>query len=362
MPFGRNMAGGGLSTLEYDSVDDLPPSALRLLGPDFFATPGWYRTVVAHALPPDTRAVFLTLSDPAGVVAVFPMMVAGRSAGALTTPYTCEWRPLLAPGLSSPEAARVWCSFGAWCARFATVRLDAMDRAVSDTIAAGVVAGGVIPLPFDHFGNWRQSVVGDWNGYLRERPGYVREVLRRRSKRLEQSGARFTVMTAATDLERGIAAFERVYATSWKTPEPFPNFNPALMRACAAQGSLRLGTIARGDDALAVQFWVVVGRWSAVLKLAHNEAAKALSPGTVLTARMIQHLMTTDGVTEIDFGRGDDPYKQSWTGTRRQRVGLVLANPLLAGGLLSISQHLGGRAIRRLRQAMRSQTRVITQT
>jgi hypothetical protein len=358
MRFGGSSAHFALTTTEYPSVDALPAAALALFGPDFFATASWYRTVVAHAMTPGLPPVFLTLSGPDGVVAVFPMAVAGRSAFALTTPYTCEWRPLLAPGLSMSEAAKIWRRFGAWCARFGAVRLDAMDRAVAAAIAGGIRAGGVIPLPFDHFGNWFTPETGGWHDYLAARPGQVRELLRRRSKRLQQAGATFTVITAANDVESGIGAFEHIYARSWKTPEPYPGFNPALMRACAAEGSLRLGLLALGDTVLAAQLWVVVGRWSAVLKLAHDEAAKAWSPGTVLTARMIEHLITADGVTELDFGRGDDPYKQNWTGTRRQRVGLVLANPLRGRGLLSIFRYLGGRAWRGLRRTLEVQGNV----
>jgi hypothetical protein len=360
MPSARKTATLALATTEYPSIDALPQDALALFGPDFFATVSWYRTVVAHALPPDARAVFLALSGPAGAVAVFPMAVAGRSAMALTTPYTCAWRPLLAPALSAPDAAQVWRHFGAWCARFGAVRLDAMDRTVSDAItggvraggvrAGGVRAGGVIPLPFDHFGSWCQPQTGDWNDYLGGRPGQVRELLRRRSKRLQQAGATFTVITGPNDVERGIVAFEHIYARSWKTPEPYPSFNASLMRACAAEGSLRLGMLSQGGSVVAVQLWVVAAPWATVLKLAHDEAARALSPGTVLTARMIEHLITADGVTELDFGRGDDPYKQSWTGTRRQRVGVVLANPLRARGLLSIGRHLAGQVRRGLRR------------
>jgi hypothetical protein len=337
--------------MAYPSVDVLPPSALALFGSDFFATASWYRTVVAHAMPPDTQPVFLVLSGPDGVAAVLPMAVSGHAAMALTTPYTCSWQPLLASGLTAADMAAVWRRFGAWCTRFATVRLDAMDQEMAEAIAGGVRAGGVVPLPFDHFGNWFQPDTGGWNEYLRARPGHVRELLRRRSKRLQRDGAMFSVISGGHEVERGIAAFEYIYARSWKTPEPHPRFNPELMRVCAAEGSLRLGLLAQGETVLAVQLWVVVGQWGAVLKLAHDEAAKALSPGTVLTARMIEHLITVDGVTALDFGRGDDPYKQSWTGTRRQRVGLVLANPLRFAGLLSLGRHLGGQALRRIKRA-----------
>jgi CelD/BcsL family acetyltransferase involved in cellulose biosynthesis len=87
---------------------------------------------------------------------------------------------------------------------------------------------------------------------------------------------------------------------------------------------------------LAAQMWVVRATWAAVLKLAHDENAKALSPGTVLTAAMTRTLIEQDGVTELDFGRGDDDYKAAWTGARRQRVGVVLANPWRAAGAAAI--------------------------
>jgi CelD/BcsL family acetyltransferase involved in cellulose biosynthesis len=79
-----------------------------------------------------------------------------------------------------------------------------------------------------------------------------------------------------------------------------------------------------------------------VLKLSHVEASRAVSPGTVLTALMIRHLLEADGVTELDFGRGDDEYKQAWTGQRLQRIGIVLADPLHpAGALAVLRQSLG---------------------
>ena len=38
-----------------------------------------------------------------------------------------------------------------------------------------------------------------------------------------------------------LAAYEQVYARSWKTPEPFPRFNQALFARLAGRGCLRVG-------------------------------------------------------------------------------------------------------------------------
>ena len=81
---------------------------------------------------------------------------------------------------------------------------------------------------------------------------------------------------------------------------------------------------------------MVAGGTATVLKLAHDEAARARSPGTVLTALMIRALLERDGVAELDFGRGDDAYKSLWAGRRRQRIGVLLVNPRRPLGLLAL--------------------------
>jgi CelD/BcsL family acetyltransferase involved in cellulose biosynthesis len=70
---------------------------------------------------------------------------------------------------------------------------------------------------------------------------------------------------------------------------------------------------------------------AALLKLAHDEEYKPLSPGTVLTAMMVRELLNREHVDELDFGRGDDAYKQLRATRRRQRVGVMLV-PAFAEG------------------------------
>ena len=85
-----------------------------------------------------------------------------------------------------------------------------------------------------------------------------------------------------------------------------------------------------------------------LLKLAHDEVARALSPGTVLTALTIRHLLEHDHATALDFGRGDDPYKAGWTGQRREREGLLLCPPLHPAGLAALIRHALGKARRHM--------------
>ena len=120
------------------------------------------------------------------------------------------------------------------------------------------------------------------------------------------------------------------------------------MREAADAGALRLGLLEQDGQVIAVQIWIVANGSATVVKLAHDEAFKPLSPGTVLTARMIRHLIDEERVNELDFGRGDDAYKALWTTARRQRIGLVLANPWRLEGATAILRQTAGPLRRRL--------------
>jgi hypothetical protein len=222
---------------------------------------------------------------------------------------------------------------------------------------AGLRAGGLRVAFFEHFGNWYEALPEglSWEGYLAARPPSLRTTIDRKLGRARRE-LRFEPLSAlGPPLEVGIAAYKEVRARSWKPEEPFPDFDIALMRAAAAAGLLRLGVLRSAADGapVAAQYWVLDcgGRRATVLKLSHAEAARAASPGTVLTALMIQRLMAEDGVRELDFGRGDDLYKRLWVGARRQRIGLLLADPLHPAGFLALLRQAAGSWGQRLKEA-----------
>jgi CelD/BcsL family acetyltransferase involved in cellulose biosynthesis len=339
---------------EFDRIETLPPPALALFGQDFFSSLAWYRSAQEAALAPGETPAFLVVSQAGAAQAVFPMRRRGAALSAFTIPYTGLWQPLLAPGLTQAHLTAIGRALAESWQSAPPVRLDALDGSAPDLapLLAGFRQAGLRALRFDHFGNWHTQARGGWAAYLADRPGALRHTIRRRSKRLmQQMGADFTLLRGSNGIEAAIAAYESIYAASWKQPEPYPRFIPALMRACAAGSTLRLGVLSLGGAPAAAQFWVVRGGWAGVLKLAHDEARKDLSAGTVLTALMIEHLLDHQGVTELDFGRGDDAYKRAWTGERRARSGLLLANVRRPAGLLAILRHRAGRLLQAARKS-----------
>ncbi len=328
----------------------LPVDAAALLDAagGFFASRVWWDIVTHHALPASATPYFAVV-HAGGATAVFPMLrdAADGEERALTTPYTCLYEPLIGTG----GRHALFTAFARSRRAYAITRLDALDEATAaDLAAAGRDVGLAVTL-FAHFGNWHETVAGlDWPAYLATRPGALRETIRRRARRVErQPNAVFRLFHDTTDLETGIAAFEAIYARSWKQPEPFPGFNPAQIRAAASLGIMRLGVWWIDGSPAAAQFWIVEHGQATVLKLAHDEAFKTLSLGTILTARMIRHMLEHEGVTELDFGRGDDPYKRDWTVSRRPRMGVLLINPRHPRGLLALARHAAGRIRARLR-------------
>jgi hypothetical protein len=323
--------------------------ALFAISDSLFGQRAWWDTVLSAGLSPGALPCFVVCRLAGKPVALFPM-VRDRDGGALaslTTPYTCLFSPLLDPDLDEAGRLGVFRAFGRFCRRGPVTRLDALpvEWDALPAMAAGARYAGLAACRFDHFGNWHEDVAGQtWSGYLAQRQGALRETIRRRLRQADRlADAGFTVVTDREGLEPAIAAFEAVYARSWKEPEPFPLFNAALIRATAETGQLRLGLWHIGAGIAAAQLWVREGSRATVLKLAHDEAFKAHSPGTVLTALMLRRLLDQEAVSEIDFGRGDDPYKQGWARARRQRIGLMLFNPLRSAGLAGLSRHGLGR-------------------
>ncbi len=350
-----------LAAESVSSLDALGADARAVLAAGsagLFGSLPWWETVLHHAMPAGSQAAFVAIRLRGTVLAVVPMLLSGGRIGSLTTPYSCVFAPAFAAGLDRDGRIAAMTELARFCRSAGVIRLDALP-AEWDGLAdleAGARRAGLVPLRFDHFGNWHENVAGlDWSAYLGRRPGALRETIRRRLRRAEKlPDARFDLLTEPNDIENAAAVFESVYARSWKEPEPFPTFNAALMRAVAGTGHLRLGVWSIGAQPVAVQFWVVTGGEAIVLKLAHDEAFKAHSPGTVLTALMLRHLLDVEKVTRIDFGRGDDDYKKGWAMDRRQRIGLLLANPRGASGALQLARHAAGAVWRRLRQIRRS--------
>lgn len=183
--------------------------------------------------------------------------------------------------------------------------------------------------------------------YLERVPSsFPRTSEKRRQAFLRKGAGSITITSTERDLPSELEAYLSVYDASWKIEEAYPRFVPGLIQLAARQGWLRLGVARVGGEPAAAQLWFVVDGRALIYKVAYAERFAKLSIGSILTAAMIDHVISQDRVRELDFLSGDDPYKAKWMFARRDRHTLMGFNPRRWRGLLawwreSISQRRG---------------------
>jgi hypothetical protein len=220
-------------------------------------------------------------------------------------------------------------------------------------------AHGFVVQTFFHAGNWYEPINGrSFREYFEGLRSPVRNIAKSKNKKIERSGrVRCEILEGTEGLERGIAAYNQVYAASWKVQEPYPEFVPKLIRTCAEEGTLRLGLAYVDGEPAAAQIWIVHAGIASIYKIAYDQKFRDLSVGTYLMTRMMELAIDVEKVAEIDYLTGDDRYKMDWMSQRRERWGILALNPCTFRGALAIARHVGGRAAKRTILALAARLR-----
>ncbi|MBL8482108.1 MAG: GNAT family N-acetyltransferase, partial [Rhodocyclaceae bacterium] len=137
-----------------------------------------------------------------------------------------------------------------------------------------------------------------------------------------------------------------------------PEFIPGLVRMLAETGRLRLGIAWLDDKPIAAQIWVVNHGKAGIYKVGFDEAYAAYSPGTLLTAHLMERVIDVEHVREVDYYIGDDAYKNTWMTHRRERWGIIAFNPRHATGVWRLGREIAGRLAKSvIRGLPRSETK-----
>jgi hypothetical protein len=155
--------------------------------------------------------------------------------------------------------------------------------------------------------HWLDLAGMDHAEWWESRPGALRSTVKRKAKKGVVDIALFTRFDADA-----WAAYEGIYAASWKPEEGDPALLRAFAEAESARGTLRMGLARIEGRPVAAQFWTVEDGTAFIHKLAHVEDSLKASPGTLLSAALFRHVIEVDGVARVDFGTGNDAYKRDW--------------------------------------------------
>lgn len=298
----------------HDTAKDLQDLDWSCAGP--FARPEWFALLENGGPAP----VFATVrSGPQAVC--LPLSRTGRTLQALTNWYAFTWRVLHTGDAPDDALLEALASDLARHASRVTLTKVPEEDGSSERLqtAFGQAGWRVVAQPCD------VNHVLDLKGrsfaqYLAGRPGPLRTTIRRKAGKVA------VALSACFD-PQDWAAYEAIYAASWKPEEG----DPALLRAFAegesAGGRYRFALARLDGEPVAAQFWTVDGDRAYIHKLAHRPEAEKLSPGTALTAALFERVIDTDGVDHVDFGTGDDAYKRDWMESVRTRWRLDCLRP-----------------------------------
>jgi CelD/BcsL family acetyltransferase involved in cellulose biosynthesis len=350
-----------------DSFDALPARHEEIIAEaastNFFSSPQWFRNFLQTVPAPSRRVrIYAVESASASLAMLLPMQhethdtgkVAPRKLASLGNYYTPLFNPFIA---ASSDGMQEHLNLLANTIAAEHPKWDMVDlhpleaeSALVDAALSAFRNAGMLTARYFCFGNWYLDVnKRSYREYHAALPSQLRNTIQRKSNRLINAGRlRIDIITARDDLTDDIAAFEQVYKSSWKTPEPYPQFIPGLIRTCAQHGWLRLGIAYIDDAPAAAQLWIVCGGVASIYKLAYDEKFSSESAGSILTSRLMQHVIDIDKVREVDFLSGDDPYKKDWMSHRRERHGIIAFNLRTAHGMLGALKHLGGRFWKRI--------------
>ncbi len=277
----------------------------------------WWQGLTEHC---GVEPLLAVARDGEGV-AVLPLRRSSPGYEALANWYSFRFRPVLSRG--SDAAGLLTAIAGSLAPRARRLTLSGVAAEDGSAMllrcafedAGWLVFSDVCDINHILFLNGRKS-----SDYFDSRPGPLRTTLRRKSGKVATQILDYFDAASWAD-------FEDVYRESWKPAEGSPDFLRSFAEAEGAAGRLRLGIARTQGRVVAAQLWTVEGNTAFIHKLAHREAAKALSPGTVLSAALFEHTIDRDQVALIDFGTGDDPYKRDWMEQTRPRYRLEILRP-----------------------------------
>lgn len=282
-----------------------------------FDRPEWFALLAESGLVPT-----IAVAGDGAARAALPLTRANGRLEALRNWYSFTWRPLADVG--ADDAERLLAALAADL-RGRTHRVTAWpvpdeDGSASLLERAFRAAGWhVLREQCDH--NHVLEVRGrSFAEYWADRAGQMRTTLKRKGRKVDVSiRQRFD--------EDDWAAYEAIYARSWKPEEGSPDLLRRFARQEGAAGRIRLAIARHGDVPVAAQFWTVEGGTAYIHKLAHLEEHKALSAGTTLTAALFEHVIDRDKVGWVDFGTGNDRYKADWMEIVRPRFRIDCLDP-----------------------------------
>jgi hypothetical protein len=339
----RPVAGDAIDVRLFDDLDALAADAAGALDrdrqPSLYDGLEWLRLTASHVLGAPPIAARAAIDQDR--CWLFLKATGQRRADAYASWYTLAFAPVFAcaPPLRAALLAAI---AGSLRSRFDSITLAPMPAEAAAALADSFAVSGWRATIEDATANWVAHTAGeDFAAFWAKRPSRLRNTVKRKIR-----AADLTIAIHDRFDATAWDAYEAVYRASWKPAEGSPAFLRALAEQEGAAGTLRLGVARKDGQPVACQFWTVEHGIATIHKLAHIEAERGTSPGTVLSEAMFRDVIDRDRPEIIDFGTGDDPYKADWMDERRMLARVTLYNRGSVGGMARAMRAALGRRLR----------------
>lgn len=334
----------------YDAVDAIAAEwdelALRL-GFSPFVRPGWFSCWLDAFGSAGLRVV--ALRRDGGLAAVLPVLERRGTVCSATNWHTPGYGPVAEDDAAEEE---VLAALFRATPRRVDLSFLAPESAERLRAAAGhrrFVGRVVQSSPY-------VAIEGSWESYLAGLSRNARGNLGRRRRRLAERGeVEVEVVEGGADLPNLLRESFRLEASGWKgerndaivsSPQTL-RFYEQLAGWAAEVGILRLALLRLDGRMVAFNLSLEAEGRHYLLKLGHDASLDNLSPGTILTAAMIERAFSL-GLRSYEFLGGPDPHKLRWTKTCRDAIRAQVFSRSPPGVLDRLVQTHGRSAAKRL--------------
>jgi len=306
----------------YTDWDQLPESANALFEQaekdSIFFSRQWFMNLAITAIDDQTMVLACVVAENK-VTAILPLMKNdGSTWDSLKHRYTTHFSLLLAD--EDQQETLTCLGQGLSQLPFRGLLLEPVTDDDSRIIGLqrAMEASGFNCEKIFRLYNWIYRVQGQsYNDYMAARPARLRNTISRKKRKLDREYGYEIRLFAGSDVPQAMTDYYAVYGASWKANEQYAGFVNGFVESFSRSGWSRLAVLYVNGQPIAAQLWFVLHGKANIFRLAYDKTWKKYSPGSILTSFLMEYVIDTDKVEEIDFLTGNDAYKQDWMSDRR---------------------------------------------
>jgi hypothetical protein len=307
----------------YTDWDQLPESANALFEQaqrdSLFFSRAWFESLTA-ALVNESMALACVV-DGSKVLAILPLLNSvGTTGYALKHRYTSLYSLLLADDDQQQVLACLVEGLSQLPLNALLLEPVADNDARLEGLQSTMEAAGYSCDRVFRFYNWFLRVQGQsYADYMAARPARLRNTIARKARKLEREHGYDIRLFTGDEVPQKMLDYYAVYNASWKANEQYAGLVDDMVARFSKSGWTRLAMLYVKGRPAAAQLWFVHHGKASIFRLSYDQAWKLYSPGSILMSYLMEYVIDTDKVEEVDFLAGNDAYKQDWMSDRRER-------------------------------------------